>query len=832
MAIINQSNILNLQPGITAPVVVHMSEGDSGTKLSFKLIDGARAWTDPGNVVAAVHGRRQDGTQFGPYACTISGDVVSFQTDAAIAAAAGSGIAQIVLTDSDQNTAGTANFAIMVERATFPMGVTYTNDKSVYEAILAYVQTIPAAVTEDYTAKIDAEASARRAADAELEANVGTLQNALTSEVATRSAQDAVLSARMDEFTKLPDGSLSTAADAELADIRVKANGTTAATAGDAVREQITELSNDLTSVMRLENTDLLGGQAWEIGSININDGSDITATNRIRTVGYVDLRGASKLSFTIDTGYKFVIDWYDANHEVNKVTPFGVWNTANLSIFVPENVAYMRLLVSDTADGRASVEYAQHLAVEADYSLVETITRLQDNEDKILKPLTDYNPPFTYMDVVLEKGGYDVNGNEQEDTSGVRWRTPNYIYVSDMANTEIDVPDGFTMYVCLYGNGNVFKERNTWASGSTHNVAEQYSIRWTIVKNTWDPITLEEANCVSIKNKIPWYEYLSNGLNPLSEYPSYYDSQIKAVASNFVNDMLSVGANGDGFAFLTDVHWSGNYKHSPNLLYYLKENTNLDIILCGGDLIDRSITSKSSQIIEMQNCVKTFKQVGIPFVTAIGNHERNSAGVTDSTLYLTENEVFSITQNPVNWMPLNYAGFIDRICFYYDKTATKTRYIFIDSGQNNIGTFDITDDEITWVETVVSDTQSDYHIVVIVHSLGEYSSLNDPISESNPFVYTSGATKLLNALDALKESHLIEAVFVGHTHVDNNAETTGGIPIIWTNSDAIWQYHGMSQPSDGTVAAQCFDVVTMDYANKKIYLRRVGRGADRIISY
>ena len=57
MAIINQSNILNLQPGIAAPVVVHMSEGDVGTKLSFKLIDGARAWTDPGNVVAAVHGR-------------------------------------------------------------------------------------------------------------------------------------------------------------------------------------------------------------------------------------------------------------------------------------------------------------------------------------------------------------------------------------------------------------------------------------------------------------------------------------------------------------------------------------------------------------------------------------------------------------------------------------------------------------------------------------------------------------------------------------------------------------------------------------------------------
>lgn len=239
MAIINQNNVLNLQPGITAPVVVHMSEGDVGTKLSFKLIDGVNAWTDPGNVVAAVHGRRQDGTQFGPYACTISGDVVSFQTDAAMAGAAGSGIAQIVLTDSDQNTAGSANFAVMVERATFPMGVTYTNDKSVYEAILAYVQTIPAQVTRDYTTKIEAEAAAREAADT-------SLQSQITAEVDARANQDSVLSARMDEFTKLPDGSLSTAADAELADIRVMENGETATTAGNAVRAQVSSLDMNI----------------------------------------------------------------------------------------------------------------------------------------------------------------------------------------------------------------------------------------------------------------------------------------------------------------------------------------------------------------------------------------------------------------------------------------------------------------------------------------------------------------------------------------------------------------------------------------------------------
>lgn len=78
------------------------------------------------------------------------------------------------------------------------------------------------------------------------------LFNEYTASVnSTVSAQnDAinVLKGRMDTFASLPNG--STTADAELIDIRVETDGTVAATAGDAVRAQITNLNSDLDNYL------------------------------------------------------------------------------------------------------------------------------------------------------------------------------------------------------------------------------------------------------------------------------------------------------------------------------------------------------------------------------------------------------------------------------------------------------------------------------------------------------------------------------------------------------------------------------------------------------
>lgn len=104
----------------------------------------------------------------------------------------------------------------------------------------------------------------------EIEQNKTDISNVKT-DIQNLQNQDNVLSSRIDNLSTLPDG--STTADAELADVRVGADGTIYENAGTAVRTQIGELKNDLA-----DKTDAIGNIVkltnYQSGYINKSDGA------------------------------------------------------------------------------------------------------------------------------------------------------------------------------------------------------------------------------------------------------------------------------------------------------------------------------------------------------------------------------------------------------------------------------------------------------------------------------------------------------------------------------------------------------------------------------
>lgn len=850
MAIINQNNILNLQPGITAPVVVHMSEGDVGTKLSFKLIDGARAWTDPGNVVAAVHGRRQDGTQFGPYACTISGDVVSFQTDAAIAAVAGSGIAQIVLTDSDENTAGSANFAIMVERATFPAGVTYTNDVSVYEAILRYAQSVPAWLVDDYTAKIAEEAEARESADTSLMSQTASLHEEIAEERLERDAQDALLSARMDSFARLPDGSLSTAADAELADIRVRADGLTATTAGDAVREQIGELKSVVKNNLQHVLAPPMGRTAETNGLTIVADYDVVTingtATDHVLFVfksdgtiatytGFSPAFVAADIRNTLIAGRNYRITSRLIGGTItrggNTYTPTNLWGTANVA-----RSYLMEAGAAGSSDyiARASLEFF-------DFALDENTSEVgafciylysggvYDNAkfylcidllDEIQKSAADFHHAATNwpeLNRVVARANIGTMSRAELEASGIgalefslgAISTPAVGSVlSDFTPASDD--RGIVSAIAPCAEGDEFKVNVTGAGAAAGGGVRAYA--WLASDGT---VLAESARNVTISDTITApanaaYLVLNNFTATTADFyavrvtseddeaiPAYWSSTVASGISRANRVIVDAGAE-DTLLYITDLHWYANEKHSPAIARKIMTNCNINYFVNGGDIIEgRHADSKYSAAQELQDCVDAFKGLPYPMITLYGNHDRNRNSNTEHPeAYLTYQEHFNLVN--MSFSPNPYIKYANSDLFYWDGQNYRfvCMYWYYSASRTQPGLAEVFD--------------TDKPVVVLCHGI-YFTAAADPAND----VIDNGW--ILGVLEPYKTQ--IRCIIQGHTHRDALRYAWETVPIIILTCDKT------KTGTAGTDEEQALSIVTIN--SSTVYVTRIGYGDD-----
>lgn len=437
MAISTQTQNLNLIPGKSAPVVVHLSQGNVGDTVRFYLYNGTDPYI-PSGVSIVVHGVKADGTAFGPYrvSTTIGSNLVSFSIVSAMTSVSGAAVGELVITDGAQNQIGTANFGMLVEKAAYSSGVTYEDDLSIYQRILAYVQG-------SYTT--------------------------ISDEARTRANADANLQAQINQYV-----SPSTEQPTEVANARVDYESITHSTLKERLDSEELKDINRVRYPFPRSNENYLSLESSVSGKSISSSGNlvDSTASTTCSTVDYlpIDAQQTYRVCAHGAAVNALVVAFYDsAKNYISRVT------NAN-SFTTPANTHYIRVSSGSEGwrSGMAIVKSGRPLPFEPYYVVNDEAVDL--NRDK--SAMLAVNEKIM-VDAESNEEGYISENGRQLFASSYRCKTyrikdPNrtFYYTGVMLGSA-----GIVM-AAFFDSGNNFIGHNGVVSTSTKVVYNEYPIK------------------------------------------------------------------------------------------------------------------------------------------------------------------------------------------------------------------------------------------------------------------------------------------------------------------------------------------------------------------
>lgn len=313
--------------------------------------------------------------------------------------------------------------------------------------------------------------------------------------------------------------------------------------------------------------------------------------------------------------------------------------------------------------------------------------------------------------------------------------------------------------------------------------------------------------------------DYIARELSKTDIVPNYFETQLDSAVSAIMQNMMAAGQNGDTFIFVTDCHWYNNQKHSPALINHILKNTNIKMVVNGGDIIQGHEATKNDAIEEIFDCIKAF-QFGdstIKTYTLFGNHDDNTNNnAEDTEAHLSQIELYALMFKSFESNNVKYGG---HNYYYIDNDVTKIRYYFLDWLPSTMTA------QAEWVSQSMSELPSGYDVVVFCH--GIYRSQN----VGGTYIFVMESQAVLDMFESYKEN--VICFVQGHAHMDGVFMAyDGAVPIIITDTDAMNPVGANVTATVGTVTEQCFDVFVINKAERTISCTRVGRGSDREISY
>ena len=410
--------------------------------------------------------------------------------------------------------------------------------------------------------------------------------------------------------------------------------------------------------------------------------------------------------------------------------------------------------------------------------------------------------------------------------------------------------------FVGWYADSKFTKKKSSIKAGSTGDV--KVYARWECIKYTIDyelnggkeTVALPKSYTVKSSEIIPivpvkkgwrfagWYadsglkervESIPKGsIGNLKLYADwapidYWDEHLQKKCKT-VNKRAASIANGlPSLVFITDMHVPTNVMLSPELVRRVMANTNTNMVVFGGDAINKQVSTKEAKRI-LQYVRKAFGEVEVHFVR--GNHDGNRQGKgAKSSKKVSDGVFLSIARHE------SEVRDGEHIYCYRDDDEHKVRFIFLDSGEPN--THHVDAQQITWLKNRVLELEEGWTVLVFVHQFYRHRVEAEEVTTAT---YTTSGNRIKTVLDDIygEARAAIAGVVSGHMHSDYAEYSDKGYPIVSTKCDAYGRGRTDVDYSYklGSVSEQTFDVISLDTERRMLYFTRVGRGKNRSFSF
>ena len=256
------------------------------------------------------------------------------------------------------------------------------------------------------------------------------------------------------------------------------------------------------------------------------------------------------------------------------------------------------------------------------------------------------------------------------------------------------------------------------------------------------------------IKEDAPYYlsSYADNIDEAHTTAPTSYNDDA------YLDEKIKSVPDGKHFIFVTDTHWTSNYRKSMYLIEYIRRKMCIKNIVFGGDAInhynDKYLAAQQLGLFADEFCAIS----GLNALYAQGNHDGNRVGhnvypdVPANEIYIDDDYIYKKTVKPIEAKVVFNTELIDKIAaltisasdkalltywakchYYYDDTENKVRYIVMNTYNDSYAQCEIYKRngsdammcQFDFLADTLMATPTDYDIVIVGHTFLKYQSVS-----------------------------------------------------------------------------------------------------------